>query len=150
MYYYLVAISSVFLDQISKWKVVNGMENGQSIPLVEGVFHLTSHRNRGAAFGILQNQQWLFIVITAVVTIVILYFLPKAYRTQRRTGYALSMILGGALGNFFDRIFRGEVVDMLDFTLIDFPIFNVADLFITIGALIMVVDILLDIRKGAD
>jgi len=146
-YYYLIALAVFGLDQITKWIVVKKMTIGQSIPLIEGVFHLTSHRNRGAAFGILQDQRWFFIIITLLVVIGIIYYLQKVGRNQPMVAYALALILGGAVGNFMDRLFQGEVVDFLDFTLINYPIFNIADSAIVIGVGLMILDTLLEMKK---
>ena len=138
IYYYILTLIALFVDQRIKWAVVHDMELGQSIPIIKNVFHLTSSRNRGAAFGILQNQRLFFIIITCIVVIGIIYYLHKIYKEKRLLAIALSLIMGGALGNFVDRAFKGEVVDMLDFNLIDYPIFNAADSFISIGATIII------------
>jgi len=145
--YYLIAAVIIALDQWTKHLVLNYMERGESIPLIADVFHLTSHRNMGAAFGILQNQRWLFIVITAVVVVGIVFSLIRIGKKQPRTSLALSLVLGGAIGNFIDRATTGQVVDFLDFTLINFPIFNVADMAITIGVGLLLLDVLLDGKK---
>ncbi|MED0669231.1 signal peptidase II [Aneurinibacillus aneurinilyticus] len=140
MYYYVLALLVFFADRIAKWLVVTYMEFGQSIPLWEGVFHLTSHRNRGAAFGILENQRGFFIVITIAIIVGIIWYLRKAYKESKLVSLALALILGGAIGNFYDRVLTGEVVDFLDFTLINFPIFNIADSAIVIGVSLFVID----------
>lgn len=145
--YYLLAAGIIALDQLTKFLVVKYMELGESIPLIGDVFHLTSHRNMGAAFGILQNQRWLFIVITTVVVIGIIVSLIRIGKKQPRVSLALSMVLGGAIGNFIDRVMTGQVVDFLDFTLINFPIFNVADMAITIGVGVLLLDMFLEGRK---
>ncbi|KIV50548.1 signal peptidase [Aneurinibacillus migulanus] len=140
MYYYVIALLVFFADRITKWLVVTYMEFGQSIPLWEGVFHLTSHRNRGAAFGILQNQRGFFIVITIAIIVGIIWYLWKTHRESKLVSLALALILGGAVGNFYDRVLTGEVVDFFDFTLINFPIFNIADSAIVIGVGLFVID----------
>ncbi|WP_103107630.1 signal peptidase II [Brevibacillus reuszeri] len=147
MLYYLIAAVIIALDQWTKHLVLNYMERGESIPLIADVFHLTSHRNMGAAFGILQNQRWLFIVITIAVVVGIVFSLIRIGKKQPRTSLALSLVLGGAIGNFIDRATTGQVVDFLDFTLINFPIFNVADMAITIGVGLLLLDVLLDGKK---
>ncbi|HJV44796.1 MAG TPA: signal peptidase II [Bacillota bacterium] len=138
--YYLIALLVFILDQVSKWFIVKYMTIGQSIPLIEGVFHLTSHRNRGAAFGILQNQRWFFILITVLIVVGIVYYLRRLGRSKPLISYALALILGGAVGNFLDRLLNGEVVDFLDFTLINYPIFNIADSAIVIGVCLFILD----------
>ena len=145
--YYIIAILALFIDQVTKWAVATYMTMGQSIPLIAGVFHLTSHRNRGAAFGILQNQRLFFIVVTSVVVVGILVYLRKIYREQKLLSYGLAFILGGALGNFLDRTVKGEVVDMLDFRLINYPIFNLADSFIVTGVMLVMIDTIIASKK---
>ncbi|MBN6185917.1 signal peptidase II [Aneurinibacillus sp. BA2021] len=140
MYYYVIALLVFLADRVTKWLVVSKMEFGQSIPLWEGVFHLTSHRNRGAAFGILQNQRTFFIVITLLVIVGIVWYLRRTYKESGLVSWALALILGGAIGNFYDRVLTGEVVDFFDFTLIHFPIFNIADSAIVIGVGLFVID----------
>ncbi|MEC2128211.1 MULTISPECIES: signal peptidase II [Brevibacillus] len=146
--YYLIAVIIIALDQWTKQLVLKHMERGESIPLIADVFHLTSHRNMGAAFGILQNQRWLFIIITLAVVVGIIYSLIRIGKKQPRVSLALSLVLGGAVGNFIDRATTGQVVDFLDFTLINFPIFNVADMAITIGVVVLLLDVLLEGRKN--
>ncbi|AMA74648.1 MULTISPECIES: signal peptidase II [Aneurinibacillus] len=142
MYYYVIALLVFLVDRFTKWLVVTYMEIGQSIPLWEGVFHLTSHRNKGAAFGILQNQRAFFIIITLVVIVGIVWYLRKMVKESTLVSWALALILGGAAGNFYDRLLTGEVVDFFDFTLIHFPIFNVADSVIVIGVGLFMIDAL--------
>ncbi|PTX51938.1 signal peptidase II [Melghirimyces profundicolus] len=134
----MAALAVFGLDQVTKWLVLKKMSLYESIPLWEGVFHITSHRNRGAAFGILQNQQWLFITITVAVVCGITWYLIRLKRTQPLMSWSLALILGGAVGNLIDRIRWGEVVDFLDFRLIHYPIFNVADSAIVIGVGLMI------------
>lgn len=148
MVYYFVALAVVVLDQLTKYLVVKNMELGQSIPLIPAVFQLTSHRNMGAAFGILQNQRLLFIVITVGVIIGIIFSLIRTGKRQPRISWALALVLGGAVGNFIDRVSTGKVVDFLDFTLIHFPIFNVADAAITIGVGLLILDLLLESKRS--
>lgn len=145
--YYLLAIALVALDQLTKWAVSTYMVIGETIPVIQNILHLTSHRNRGAAFGILQDQRWFFIVITTVVVIGIAVYIRRIYRDQRLLSYGLSLVLGGALGNFIDRAVSGEVVDMFELGFIDFPIFNAADCFIVVGAIIIFLHALLDGKR---
>jgi len=146
--YYIIALAIIALDQFTKYLVKTNMELGESIPLIPDVFHLTSHRNMGAAFGILQNQRIFFILITIAVVIGIVIAMKRIGHTQPRTVLALSLVLGGAIGNFIDRASTGQVVDFLHFILINFPIFNVADMAITIGVGLMLLDLLLDSKRA--
>lgn len=150
--YFVVAFFVMLIDQITKWLVVKKMYLGQSIPLIEGFFFLTSHRNAGAAFGILQGQRLFFILITIIVIIGLVYFLAKGNQ-KPLVSWALALILGGAIGNFIDRVSTGEVVDFFDvkinlgFFYYDYPIFNVADSALVVGVLIILVDTLMDSLK---
>lgn len=141
LWYYLLAIVMIAIDQITKNIIVKTMQLGETIPVMEGVFHITSHRNRGAAFGILQDARWFFIVITVIVVAVILWYMPRI-KDQKWMLIAFSLVLGGAIGNFIDRLLTGAVVDFLDFRLINFPIFNVADSSIVIGVSLLLLDAL--------
>ncbi|WP_226578549.1 signal peptidase II [Halobacillus litoralis] len=147
--YYIVAIAILILDQWTKWLVVTKMNIGQSIPIIENFFYLTSHRNQGAAWGILQGQMWFFYIITIVVIGFVIYYLHQYGKQSRFVGTALAFILAGAIGNFIDRIFRKEVVDFANtyiFTY-DFPIFNVADSALVIGVIFIMIATFVDERK---
>jgi signal peptidase II len=134
LFYYLLALLMLVVDQATKWMIVKKMDLGQSIPVIDQVLYITSHRNRGAAFGILQDQRYFFIIITIVVVGAVIYYLQK-HATDKLLKTALALVLGGALGNFIDRLLRGEVVDFVDVYIgsYDFPIFNVADSALVIG-----------------
>lgn len=148
MIYYIIALLIVVLDQATKYLVVTYMVEGQTIPLIDQVFHFTSHRNMGAAFGILQNHRMLFIVITLIVVIGIVITLYRTGKSQPRVSWALSLVLGGAIGNFIDRVATGKVVDFLDVAIINFPIFNVADMAITFGVGLMLLDLFLESKRA--
>jgi len=124
------------LDQLTKLWTLQTLKPGGPIPLIPGVLELFYVENRGAAFGILQNRQWFFILITAVVTGGVLLLLPKIPRDRHFLPLRLCLlfITAGALGNVFDRLVRGYVVDFIYFKLIDFPVFNVADIYVTCSA----------------
>ncbi|MBO2533770.1 signal peptidase II [Planifilum fulgidum] len=142
MRYYGIALAVLLLDQVTKWLVLERMHLYESIPVVDGIFYITSHRNRGAAFGILQDQQWLFIPVTLIVVAVLIYYLWVFRRERPLASWSFSLILGGAIGNLIDRVRMGEVVDFLDFKLINYPIFNVADSAIVIGVALFVLDMI--------
>ncbi len=111
------------------------MEIGESITIIENFFYITSHRNTGAAWGILPGQMWFFYIITAVVIVGIIYYIQKHTKQNKVMGVALGFMLGGAIGNFIDRLFRKEVVDFINTYIFsyDFPIFNIADSALCIG-----------------
>ncbi|WP_019003899.1 signal peptidase II [Cohnella laeviribosi] len=137
LYFYLLSLFVYIIDQLIKWAVVRNMRVGESISMIDGIISLTSHRNRGAAFGILQNQTWFLVLFTVVAIVFLIYYLQKVHRSNKTAAYGLSLVLGGAFGNFTDRLARGEVVDMIEVNFIDYPIFNMADSFIFIGCIIL-------------
>lgn len=124
-------------DQFTKWMILERLTQVETVPLIRNVFHLTYCENRGAAFGILQNQIWIFVVITVLVLAAVVFYMVRYRPKSKWLNAALILLVGGALGNFIDRIFRGFVVDFLDFRLINFPIFNVADCFVVVGAVLL-------------
>ncbi|MCD8020620.1 MAG: signal peptidase II [Clostridiales bacterium] len=131
----------VLIDQLSKLWVLRYLKGRDAIPLIPGVFELLYVENRGAAFGILQNKQWVFLIIGILVLALLLWLLPGIPGERRYLGmkYCLYFVGAGAVGNMIDRIFRGYVVDFLYFKLIDFPVFNVADIYVTTSCFILIV-----------
>lgn len=127
-----------FLDQYTKWLAVRHLKGEPSMELIPGVFELTYLENRGAAWGMFKNFRWLFLLLTAAILIALtaayIKSLPeKKYRLFR----ILAIILAsGALGNAIDRLFHGYVVDFFYFSLINFPVFNVADCYVTVSILL--------------
>jgi len=146
--YYLIAIVIVAIDHWTKWLVVKNMELGERIVLIDPTFALLSHRNRGAAWGMLEGQMWLFTIVTIIVVIGILYYFHKEAKGKPLFQISLMVLLGGTLGNFIDRIFRGEVVDFADVLIpvinYDFPIFNIADAALTIGVVMLIIVLFLE------
>jgi signal peptidase II len=147
--YYLLAIFIIVLDQWTKWLVVKNMELGESITILDDILYITSHRNRGAAFGILQGEMWLFYIITAIVAGMIIYYLQKYGKYEPFLGTVLALGLGGAIGNFIDRLFRGAVVDFADVKMIEYnyPIFNVADSALVVAVILFLIKTILDGKK---
>lgn len=161
MFYFLTVAIIVIIDQVTKWAVVEYMELRETIPVIGEFFSIYSHRNRGAAFGILQDQRWFFIVVTLIVIVAIVSIMVrmlKSEKPQRLFITGLTLLLGGAIGNFIDRLLYGEVVDFLkfhfEFSLFGldvnytYPIFNVADIGVVLGAILLIVDILWSSRRN--
>lgn len=145
----IVAITLV-IDQLTKFLVVNYMTIGQSISVIDNFLYITSHRNEGAAWGILQGKMIFFYVVTLVVIgLVILWIRKLDIKKEKLLVIALSFILGGALGNFIDRVMYQHVVDFINTYIFgyDFPIFNIADSALCIGVFLMAVDAILDIKR---
>ena len=125
----IIILIVIAIDQLSKIACADALKLGESIEIIKGVFSIAYVENRGAAFGMLQNAQVFFII--------------KEYkRMHTAMRISLALIFAGALGNFIDRVALGYVRDMLYFKLIDFPVFNVADSAICIGAAILIIDVL--------
>lgn len=149
MFYYLIAILIILLDQITKWLIVSRMEFGDSITIINNFLYITSHRNRGAAWGILQGQMWLFYLITLIVIFAIIFYMQKAAKGKWLLGISLAFMLGGAIGNFIDRVVRKEVVDFIHTFIFgyNFPVFNIADSALCIGVVLLMIVMLRDERE---
>ncbi|MCM3587115.1 signal peptidase II [Mesobacillus maritimus] len=150
MFYYIIAVLIILLDQFTKWLVVKYMELGESIQLIENFLYLTSHRNRGAAWGILQGKMWFFYIITVIVIVALVLYLEKEAKNNKLMGLSIALMLGGAIGNFIDRVFRKEVVDFVNTYIFgyDFPIFNVADSALVIGVGLIMLQMIREEREA--
>ena len=146
-----IIVGIVFADQLTKWLAVIYLQGEASFPLWKGVLHFTYAKNEGAAFGMLSNHRWVFMLFSVIAIVALLvylfYFRPKS----RFVKITLAMIIGGGIGNMIDRCWLGYVIDFIDFTLIDFAIFNVADSFVTVGAFMLmgylIRDMIIEIRQ---
>ena len=144
----LFAAGIVAADQLSKLWVVANIPLYTEIPAVPGLFHLTYVRNTGAAFSSFEGQQWLFALIFAVFTLLIVWeYFKKSMGFTPFERWCIAAVYGGGLGNMIDRIRLGYVVDMIETTFIQFPVFNVADCFITCGCILMMAHLLLVNKK---
>ncbi len=132
----------IALDQLTKILVFNQLKEKASIVLIDNFLELTYVENRGAAFGILQNQKLLFFIITILVLGFLFHYLYKNISTMSTLlKFTLALIIAGAIGNFIDRLFRGYVIDFIFVRFwgyYDFPVFNVADISIVIGAILLI------------
>ncbi len=134
MLYLILGICIVLADAVTKLLAVRWLMPIRTMPLWEGVFRLTYVENRGAAFGMLQGGR-VFFVVASVLIISAMLWLAKKYKNRSKAlNCGVTFIIAGAVGNIIDRVFRGFVVDFLDFCLIDYPVFNVADIFVCVGA----------------
>lgn len=126
----------IFLtDQAIKMLVINNMNPGQSIPVIKNLFHITYIYNPGAAFGILPNMTSFFIIVSLVVVAGVLFFYYKQEKRNLILTVSFAFIIGGTLGNLFDRIRFNKVIDFIDFRI--WPIFNLADIAIVLGAVLL-------------
>lgn len=126
-----IALATAVIDQLVKWIITTHMELGESIPVVKDLFHLTYIINPGAAFGILPNQQWFFLVVVGGLFATFLFLREKMPQSPRYFPVSVGLLLGGALGNAIDRARISGVVDFFDFRI--WPIFNVADIAICVS-----------------
>lgn len=135
------------LDQLMKFWTVENFFIGQEQNLIPNVFSLTYLQNTGGAFSLLEGQRIFFIIISIVAVIVVVYFLHKYLRESKWLTIGLSLFLAGAVGNFIDRFRLGYVVDMFQLDFVNFPIFNIADMALTIGVALIIVYLFLDERE---
>ena len=143
-YYVLFVAGIVATDQVTKFLTVANIPLYQDVPFLPGVLNLTYVQNTGAAFSSFEGQQWLFALIFLVFTGLILfeYFKkPMGFTTFER--WCIAAIYGGGLGNMIDRVRMGYVVDMIETSFMEFPVFNVADCFITCGCILLMVHLFL-------
>ena len=150
---WLLPIAAVIgLDQLTKYLAVLCLKPIKSFPIIENVLHLTYVENSGAAFGILKNHRWVFMVISTVAIIAVIAFMLASYKKKHYDPLlyiGLAIVSGGGIGNMIDRIMLGYVVDFVDFRLINFAVFNVADIFVCVGcALILFYIIKTDIAES--
>ncbi len=130
---FLIPLIGVVVDQMVKYWASTSLRANGPIPIWEGVFQLNYQENTGAAFSILTGQRWLLLVVTVVLLAVLLWALFTGWMKNSWGRMSLRLIIAGAIGNMIDRFLLGYVVDMLDFCLIDFPVFNVADVLLCVG-----------------
>lgn len=142
---YIKALISVILltvlDQFTKYLAVANLKDKPAIPIIQDVFELQYLENRGSAFGMMQNQRVFFIIITIVIVAAFIWLFTRIPNTRRMIPMNIlcTLIIAGAVGNFIDRLLHGYVVDFLYFKLIDFPIFNVADIYVTTAAIALII-----------
>lgn len=146
MFYIVIAFFICFIDQASKFCAREFIPAPSGIPVIDGVFHLTLVHNTGIAFGLFKQYPFVFTVITSAAIIIIVYFLlQKKYKLNKLESFALCFILGGSAGNLIDRLRFGHIIDFIDFRV--WPVFNLADSFILIGAVILVFSMLFKRRN---
>lgn len=139
MLWLVISLLIVVVDQITKYIVVKNISINQMIPVIEDFFYLTLHKNSGGAWGIMQNSKIFFIVAIPIISAGVIFSIYKNKSPMMRC--ALSIILGGAIGNYIDRLLEGSVTDFFLFYIgsYPFPIFNVADIAVTCGTILLVI-----------
>lgn len=132
---YFITVSIIVIDQITKYLVATYMELGEKIIVIPDFFTITSHRNTGAAFSILEGKMDFLLIVTVFALGFFIYLIEQYRHSNKWLTIALAVMLGGAIGNFIDRLFTGEVVDFFAFQFgnYHFAIFNVADIALSLG-----------------
>lgn len=144
MIYTIIAAVLVAADYITKLWAERVLTRISSIPLIENVFHLTYVENRGIAFGMFSGGRVVFIAVSLVVMAVLLIIVFKTTKSARTVWLkgGASLVIAGAIGNLIERIVKGYVVDFFDFRLINFPVFNVADIAVCVGVVMLLIHFL--------
>ena len=138
----ILSIIFIIIDQLFKIIVVNNLTNNKSIEVIKSFFYLTYTNNKGAAFSILTGRRILLILVALIVIGVLIYYVRKNKIEGKVNKIALSLVIGGSIGNLIDRILRGAVIDFIDVKIFgyNFPIFNLADTFIVIGVFLLIIE----------
>lgn len=138
MIYIMIMIFIIILDQWTKHLAIIHLEPIETYPLIENVFHLTYRQNTGAAFSILRDKQLFLIIISLIMVICLIVYFIKIMKKENLllVKLPLAFVIGGAIGNLIDRMRLNYVVDFFDFNLINYPVFNIADIFIVTGSII--------------
>ena len=143
--FYFIAIIWLVLDQASKYYVMNHFALGESLPVIQNVFHLTYIINRGAAFGMLTNQRWFFLAVAFVLIIVYGFYRKRVNNGPLSLRVGTALLISGAIGNGIDRYVLHGVVDFFDFRI--WPIFNIADIGICVGVVCVIYYLLTSERE---
>ena len=143
-----IIVALIVLDQLVKAYVVQNIALGEIKSWIPNLVSLTYLQNRGAAFSMLQDQQWFFAVITLVVMAGAIWYLHKHIEDSLWIVFGLVLIIAGGLGNFIDRIGQGFVVDMFHLDFVNFAIFNVADSYLTVGVVVLLIAMLKEEVNG--
>ena len=132
------------VDQITKYIALTQLKPIGSVTFIDGFMDFTFVENRGAAFGIFSGKTWLLLVISIIICAVLVWAMTKMPKTKeyRKLRVTFVLILSGAVGNIIDRALRGYVVDFFEFTFIKWPVFNMADIYVVVGTIVMAVIIM--------
>ncbi len=144
-----IILLTILLDQLTKYLTVLYLQPIDTLPIIKDVLHLTYVENPGAAFGMMKDARWLFMTVStvAIIGLLVYLFVKKSHNKLENT--ALCFIIGGGIGNMIDRITLEYVVDMIDFRLINFAVFNVADSFVCVGAGMLMLYLIMEAVKEA-
>ena len=145
--YSLIIIAGIFLDGLTKFLAVKFLKPVTDVPIIDGVLHLHFHLNPGAAFGSFADKPYIFNTLSVIIIIGMSLYLYLGHAESTLSGIASAMIISGGIGNMIDRVLFGEVTDFIYFKLIDFAIFNGADSFVCVGAGLLVLALIIEIKK---
>ena len=140
----IAAVLLVAVDQITKYIALTQLKPIGSVTFIDGFMDFTFVENRGAAFGIFSGKTWLLLVISIIICAVLVWAMTKMPKTKeyRKLRVTFVLILSGAVGNIIDRALRGYVVDFFEFTFIKWPVFNMADIYVVVGTIVMAIIIM--------
>lgn len=139
VFYLILTTLLVVVDQITKYLTVQNINLFEVVEVVPKFLSFTYIRNTGAAWSILEGQMWFFYIVTIFVIVFLLYYLYTEAKDNKILGIILSIVLAGTIGNFIDRLIFQYVIDMIKVEFINFPIFNVADMFLTVGVVVLMI-----------
>lgn len=145
----VITVILILIDHGTKFWALESLKPIHNMTLIEGFMDLTFVENRGMAFGMFSGQRWLILLLTGVISIGLIWFylsLPKK-REYRPVRASLILILAGAIGNIIDRLFRGYVVDFFEFTFFEWPVFNVADIYVVVGVILLALMIIFVVKE---
>ena len=139
----IIVIATVVLDQLSKYLVLANIPLHGNGPVLPGVFHFTYIENKGAAFGMLAEHRWVFMIVSVLAIAAFVFYILKFRPTEKLLLLSMAFIIGGGIGNMIDRVWRGSVVDFIEVDFMSFAVFNVADIFVCVGCGLMILYVIL-------
>ena len=140
----LIIVLCIAADQLTKICAAANLKDIPTLPIIENIFHFTYVENRGAAFGMLADHRWVFMILSVVGIAAIFVYLTVTKPKSWWMRLALCFIVGGGVGNMIDRIARGYVIDFIDCRFINFYVFNVADSFVCVGCAMFIIAVIID------
>ena len=143
----VLIILVVALDQVTKYLTVSNLDLGETFPVIKDVLHFTYVRNEGAAFGILAEHRWVFMVVSVIGIAALFVWLAVAKPESKWMRIGITFVVGGGIGNMIDRFVLGYVIDMIDCRFIDFYVFNAADSFVCIGCAMVILGLIAEIIR---
>lgn len=145
-----IVVISVALDQVTKWLAVLNLQGKESVSVIGDLLHFTYVENRGAAFGMMKNSRWIFMIVSVIAIAALIFYLVRFKPESRLALISVAMITGGGIGNMIDRLRLGYVVDFIYIKIIDFAVFNIADSFVCVGTALLIVYILFFYREKTE